>query len=68
METVLYSSDVKAGQWAQVTYQTALGAVFVEGWIFVILAVTGLRMRLIRLVPKSIMLATSAGEATTEHC
>ena len=39
----------------------ALGAVFVEGWIFVFLAVTGLRLRLIRLVPKSIMLATSAG-------
>ena len=45
----------------QVSYQTALGAVFVEGWIFVILAVTGVRIRLIRLVPKSIMLATSAG-------
>jgi len=27
----------------------------------VILAVTGLRMRLIRMVPRSIMLATSAG-------
>ena len=47
----------------QVSYQTALGAVFVEGWIFVILAVTGVRLRLIRLVPKSIMLATSAGAA-----
>lgn len=48
---------------AQVSYQTALGAVFVEGWIFVILAITGVRIRLIRLVPKSIMLATSAGAA-----
>ncbi|BDA45163.1 Adenine/guanine permease AZG1 [Coccomyxa sp. Obi] len=44
-----------------VSYQTALAAVFVEGIIFVFLAVTGLRLRLIRLVPKSIMLATSAG-------
>lgn len=43
------------------SYQTALGAVFIEGWIFIFLAVTGLRLRLIRLVPKSIMLATSAG-------
>lgn len=43
------------------SYQTALAAVFVEGLIFVVLAVTGLRLRLIRLVPKSIMLATSAG-------
>ena len=42
-------------------YQTALAAVCVEGVIFIILAVTGLRLRLIRLVPKSIMLATSAG-------
>jgi AGZA family xanthine/uracil permease-like MFS transporter len=46
-----------------VSYQTALGAVFVEGWIFVVLAITGVRIRLIRLVPKSIMLATSAGAA-----
>lgn len=45
----------------QVSYQTALAAVFIEGWILLILAVTGLRMRLIRLVPKSMMLATSAG-------
>ncbi|KAK9908098.1 hypothetical protein WJX75_002714 [Coccomyxa subellipsoidea] len=44
-----------------VSYQTALAAVFVEGWIFIVLALTGLRLRLIRLVPKSIMLATSAG-------
>ena len=43
------------------SYETALGAVFVEGWIFVFLAVTGLRLHIIRLVPKSIMLATSAG-------
>lgn len=43
------------------SYETALGAVFIEGWIFVFLAVTSLRLRLIRLVPKSIMLATSAG-------
>jgi AGZA family xanthine/uracil permease-like MFS transporter len=49
----------------QVSYQTALGAVFVEGWIFIILAITGIRLRLIRLVPKSIMLATSAGVTLT---
>ncbi|KAK9811846.1 hypothetical protein WJX72_011125 [[Myrmecia] bisecta] len=44
-----------------VSYQTALAAVFVEGWIFVFLAVTGIRLKLIRMVPRSIMLATSAG-------
>ena len=49
--------------WLQVAYQTALAAVCVEGILFIILAVTGLRLRLIRLVPKSIMLATSAGRA-----
>ena len=46
-------------------YQTALAAVCVEGILFIILAVTGLRLRLIRLVPRSIMLATSAGRHPT---
>lgn len=45
----------------QVSYANALAAVFIEGWIFVILAVTGLRQRLINLVPKPLMLATTAG-------
>ena len=42
-------------------YKTALAAVFIEGFIFVILAVTGVRTRIIRAIPKSVMLATSAG-------
>ena len=45
----------------QVSYRTALSAVFIEGFIFVILAVTGVRTRIIRSIPKSVMLATSAG-------
>lgn len=45
----------------QVAYKTALSAVFIEGFIFVILAVTGVRTRIIRAIPKSVMLATSAG-------
>ena len=45
----------------QVNYQTALAAVFIEGWVFVLLAITGLRQRLINLVPKPLMLATTAG-------
>lgn len=45
----------------QVSYRTALSAVFIEGFIFVILAVTGVRTRIIRAIPKSVMLATSAG-------
>jgi AGZA family xanthine/uracil permease-like MFS transporter len=44
-----------------VSYKTALAAIFVEGWIFILLAVTGARGKLIQLVPRSIMLATSAG-------
>lgn len=31
------------------------------GWIFIILAVTGVRGKLIQLAPRSLMLATSAG-------
>lgn len=45
----------------QVAYKTALAAVFIEGFIFVFLAVTGVRTRIIRAIPKSVMLATSAG-------
>lgn len=32
-----------------------------EGWLFVLLAVTGVRSAVIKLVPRSIMLATSSG-------
>ena len=38
-----------------------MAAVFIEGFIFVILAVTGVRSKIIRMIPKSVMLATSAG-------
>eukprot|EP00208_Stichococcus_sp_RCC1054_P001908 CAMPEP_0206139330 /NCGR_PEP_ID=MMETSP1473-20131121/5537_1 /ASSEMBLY_ACC=CAM_ASM_001109 /TAXON_ID=1461547 /ORGANISM="Stichococcus sp, Strain RCC1054" /LENGTH=611 /DNA_ID=CAMNT_0053533077 /DNA_START=97 /DNA_END=1932 /DNA_ORIENTATION=+ len=44
-----------------VSYKTALAAIFVEGWIFILLAVTGARGKLIQMVPRSVMLATSAG-------
>jgi hypothetical protein len=33
--------------------------VFIEGWIFIIISLTGVRGRLVSLVPKSIMLATA---------
>jgi AGZA family xanthine/uracil permease-like MFS transporter len=35
--------------------------VFVEGWIFILISLTGIRGRLVSLVPKSIMLATAGG-------
>lgn len=45
----------------QVPYEEALAGIFVEGWLFVLLAVTGVRAAIIKLVPRSIMLATSSG-------
>ncbi|KAL6774528.1 XUV2 [Auxenochlorella protothecoides x Auxenochlorella symbiontica] len=44
-----------------VTYQMALAAVFIEGFIFVFISVIGLRTWLTTIVPKSIWLASSAG-------
>ncbi len=32
----------------QVSYQEALAAIFIEGWIFIILSLTGVRQGLIR--------------------
>ncbi|TIB75579.1 hypothetical protein E3Q23_02336 [Wallemia mellicola] len=43
------------------SYETALGAVFLEGIIFVVLAMLGVRAWLARLVPRSIALAAGAG-------
>ena len=40
---------------------TSLLNALAAGWIFIILAVTGARGKLIQMVPRSIMLATSAG-------
>lgn len=45
----------------QVTYQTALAAVFIEGWIFIVLAITGMRTKMIGLVPRTLILAMSVG-------
>lgn len=44
-----------------VKYQQALAAIFLEGILFVILAFLGVQQTLIKPVPRSIMLATSAG-------
>lgn len=45
----------------QISYQEALGAVFLEGWLFFILSVMGLRQWLVRLMPRSLVLAVGAG-------
>ncbi|KAG2492665.1 hypothetical protein HYH03_009080 [Edaphochlamys debaryana] len=49
------------GSGGMLTYGQALAAAFVEGWIFVVISVSGLRGRINQVVPKCIMLATSGG-------
>lgn len=44
-----------------VTYGLALTAVFVEGFIFVFLALIGMRQWLVKVIPSSIKLASGAG-------
>ncbi|KAF7973797.1 hypothetical protein HWV62_14158 [Athelia sp. TMB] len=44
-----------------ITYQEALAAVFLEGWIFFILSLLGLRQWLARIMPLSLVLAVGAG-------
>ena len=39
----------------QLPYSTALAAVFIEGWIFVLLSITGVRAAIIRLVPRCVL-------------
>jgi len=44
-----------------VPYRLALTAVFVEGFIFVFLALTGMRQWLVKLVPSSLRIAATSG-------
>lgn len=44
-----------------VSWQTALAAVFVEGLLFLALAVTGVRTALIEAIPQSVKIATMSG-------
>ncbi|KAK4161413.1 Adenine/guanine permease AZG1 [Cladorrhinum sp. PSN259] len=44
-----------------VSFQTALTAIFIEGWIFFALALLGMRQWLARAIPRCIKLATSVG-------
>ncbi|GBF94236.1 adenine guanine permease [Raphidocelis subcapitata] len=44
-----------------ISYEQALAAVFIEGWIFVLLSISGLRSGALTLVPRSTMLATAGG-------
>ncbi|MDY6905205.1 MAG: NCS2 family permease [Thermodesulfobacteriota bacterium] len=44
-----------------VAWQTALGAVFISGIIFIILSVTGVRSEIVRAVPQPLRLGLAAG-------
>lgn len=44
-----------------VPYRLALTAVFVEGWIFVLLALTGMRHWLVKIIPGTIKTASGVG-------
>ncbi|KAK5656166.1 hypothetical protein OQA88_4926 [Cercophora sp. LCS_1] len=44
-----------------IPYKVALMAVFIEGWIFLVLALTGMRQWLVRVIPASIKTASGVG-------
>lgn len=44
-----------------VSYETALTAVFIEGLIFIFLALTGMRQWFVKLIPATIKTATGVG-------
>jgi AGZA family xanthine/uracil permease-like MFS transporter len=44
-----------------IPYRKALAAVFLEGWLFMILSIFGIRQWLARTIPRSLTLATGAG-------
>jgi AGZA family xanthine/uracil permease-like MFS transporter len=44
-----------------VSYSLALTAVFVEGWIFIFLALTGMRHWLVKVIPGTIKTASGVG-------
>ncbi|KAG0206668.1 hypothetical protein BGX28_001916 [Mortierella sp. GBA30] len=45
----------------RISYQTALAAVFIEGLIFLVLSILGLRQWLARSIPRNIKVATGVG-------
>jgi AGZA family xanthine/uracil permease-like MFS transporter len=44
-----------------ISYGLALGAVFIEGFVFMFLALAGMRQWLVRLLPNSIKIASGCG-------
>lgn len=56
-----YSVVGMNGQGGITTFGKAFAAVFLEGWLFFLLSVVGLRQMIGRLLPRSLALATGAG-------
>ena len=56
-----YFAVVAASQGGAMTWQTALGAVFVSGLIFILLTVTGFRQMLVKALPDSLKYAITVG-------
>jgi AGZA family xanthine/uracil permease-like MFS transporter len=44
-----------------VSYQEALAAIFIEGWIFIALSLVGVRQKIIGLLPRTLTLSMAAG-------
>jgi len=44
-----------------ISYRVALTAIFIEGWIFMFLALTGLRHWLVKVIPGTIKTASGVG-------
>ncbi|KAI7839304.1 hypothetical protein COHA_007002 [Chlorella ohadii] len=45
----------------RVSFNAALAAVFIEGFIFMLVTILGVRSKLVEFIPRSVMLATAAG-------
>lgn len=56
-----YSVVGANGQGGLTTFGGAFAAVFLEGWLFFVLSIFGLRQMIGRLLPRSLALATGAG-------
>ena len=45
----------------KIKWQTAMAAIFIEGLVFMVLAVTGVRTKIAKAIPKSVQIATTGG-------
>ena len=64
---VAYQVVGEFGQ-GELTYEQTMAVIFVEGWIFVVLSVTGVRGGIIKYMPKCIALASSGAQNAAPRC